>query len=218
MKTKKKAAKKVTKKSTKAKTISRIAAPREPDSYKTFDRLVDIGSTYGTVLDLPHQYKDDRGIITNVLTQPCGSVVIITSEPNTVRANHWHKEDAHLCHVLSGSVHYYEREVGSTREPDYVLVKAGQSFITGPNREHAMKFTERTVFLTLGKLSRTPKEYEADLVRLATPLARPSAVLEKATHETVAPGVVGDATLNDAPPTPENAVSAEPTPTPPAVA
>lgn len=181
-KKKKASAKKLTKKAApkrlyterKALTKMRNLKPRSPDSYTTFDKLVAEGSAYGTVLAAPKTFTDARGTISNILTAPCGSVVLITSEPNTVRANHWHKEDAHLCYVVSGSVHYYERAVGSTDLPDYVHIKAGQSFITGPNREHAMKFTERTVFLTLGKLSRTPKEYEADLVRLTIPLASPT--------------------------------------------
>jgi len=39
-------------------------------------------------------------------------------------------------------------------------------FFTPPCVEHSMYFTEPSVFLTLGKLSRTHQAYEADLVRM----------------------------------------------------
>lgn len=168
------------KKTLKAKTGAgkKVTAPMnyKTEVEDTFDTLVAQGKTYGTVLSPPNVYSDKRGDIINIINRPVGSAVLITSEANTVRANHYHKEDAHLCYVVSGSVHYYERPVGSTKKPEYTLIKAGQSFITGPNVEHAMKFTERTMFLTLGALSRTPSEYEKDLVRLVKPLAVPMVV------------------------------------------
>lgn len=162
---------------------------------QTFEQLLRQAFESGSpVVGNPHaeMYSDARGDIINVVTKPVGSVVLITCKPNTVRANHWHREDAHLCYVVSGSVHYYERPLGSKLDPTYTLIKAGESFITGPNVEHAMKFTEETVFLTLGKLSRTPAEYESDLVRLTEPLARPSvfentAPVTPPTEESTAP-------------------------------
>jgi hypothetical protein len=68
--------------------------------------------------------------------------------------------------VLSGSIEYYHRPVGSTEEPDYVRVRAGQLFFTPPMVAHAMVFPEDTVFLTLGRNSREQAVYEQDVVRI----------------------------------------------------
>lgn len=177
-KKKTKAAKKTTKRVTAKKAVTLIAFKPTPQE-QTFKELLHTAKVNDyPVLQAPHKHVDERGVITNILNKPVGSVVLITTKANTVRANHWHKTDAHVCYVLKGSVHYYERPVGSTAEPRYTLVKVGQNFITGPNVEHAMKFTEETEFLTLGLLSRTPAEYEDDLIRLQEPnlLSRPSAV------------------------------------------
>ena len=39
-------------------------------------------------------------------------------------------------------------------------------FFTAPQIDHAMVFTQDTVFLTWGRNSRTQEIYEADLVRI----------------------------------------------------
>lgn len=169
----KKTAKKTKSKST---AVKKSVLPLKTPIDQTFDDLLTRSRLYGSpIVDISNVYQDARGDIINIVNKPVGSVVLITSRANTVRANHWHKTDSHLCFVLKGSVHYFERPVGSKEKPSYKLISAGQAFITGPNVEHAMKFTEETTFLTLGKLSRTPSEYEADLIRLKVPLAIPDA-------------------------------------------
>jgi hypothetical protein len=45
-------------------------------------------------------------------------------------------------------------------------VKTGELFFTPPMVDHAMHFPEDTVFLTLGRNSRTQEAYEADVVRI----------------------------------------------------
>lgn len=94
------------------------------------------------------------------------SALIITSKKGTVRANHYHKTDWHYCQVLSGSIEYYHRPLGSKAKPERVLVKTGQLFFTPPLVEHAMVFPEDTTFLTLSCNKRDQKAYEEDLVRV----------------------------------------------------
>lgn len=154
------------------------ATPREPIVLdrvaKTFAKLEEGRGVLGTPLydaGAFLEHTDDRGSIFNIMHEPIGALALITSKKNTVRANHYHKEDAHLCYVVSGSIEYYERPVGSNEPATKFIVKAGEGMYTGPNVEHAMYFPEDTTFLTLGRLSRTPDEYEKDLVRLSTPLA-----------------------------------------------
>lgn len=116
-------------------------------------------------------FIDSRGSIRNVTHFPVGSVSVIFSRENTSRANHWHREDAHLCYVVSGRVEYYQRPVGSAAPATKFEFIAGQSYYTPPNVEHMMKFPVETVILSLGKLPRTHQMHEDDLVRLEKPLA-----------------------------------------------
>ena len=139
---------------------------------------------------LPTPFTDARGTITNIANAPVGSVVLITSKAESTRAKHWHKGDAHVCFVMSGRIEYFERPLthallgspifafrseGSgptdlaTDKPHLILKSVfgpGEAFFTGSYVEHEMYFPEDTVFLTLGRLSRTPEEYEEDLVRV----------------------------------------------------
>ena len=131
------------------------------------------------------EHPDARGSIFNIAHQPVGSVAVITSKANTVRANHFHKEDAHLCWVLSGSIEYYERAAGSNVTPRKYVIHSGEVFYTGPRVEHGMFFPEKTTFITLGRLSRKPDEYEADLVRLKVPLVEPKVETAQSAAPTV---------------------------------
>lgn len=124
-----------------------------------------------TLVPVPPPYVDDRGSIQPLVNLPGCSVLIITSKADSRRANHWHKESSHYCFVLKGGIEYYERPVGSTNAPTVQVFGPGQVFFTPSNVEHAMKFTANTEFLTISTdNARSQEEYEADLVRLATPL------------------------------------------------
>ena len=118
------------------------------------------------VVSLEDPYVDSRGVIQNLIHHELGSAVIISSNAGAVRAEHWHKEDFHYCYLISGELLYCERPVGSKEDPSKIIIYPGQLFFTGPNVEHSMYFTKDSVFMTLGKLSRTHDSYEQDLVRL----------------------------------------------------
>lgn len=134
---------------------------------KTFARLQEQRDMTGTpVLDGFLEHADARGLIHNLTHEPVGAVAVISSRENTVRANHYHKEDAHLCYVVKGRIEYYERAVGDVGPGEKWVFTEGQGFYTGPMLEHAMYFPIETVFITLGRLSRTTADYERDLVRL----------------------------------------------------
>jgi quercetin dioxygenase-like cupin family protein len=123
-----------------------------------------------TLVPLESPFVDARGAIQNLVHRSLGSAVLITSEQDSIRAEHWHREDFHYCYLISGSLLYLERPVGSKNLPVVTEITAGQLFFTPPNVEHAMYFTSPSSFLTLGKLSRTHEAYEADLVRLTARL------------------------------------------------
>ena len=121
------------------------------------------------IIDLSEPFVDERGKIQNLVSlfnESMHSAVMIDSKKGSVRANHYHKSDWHYCYVVSGGIDYYYREVGGTDEPLKVHIKQGQLFYTPPMLEHAMVFTEDTVFLTLGGGTRKHEDYESDLVRV----------------------------------------------------
>ena len=118
------------------------------------------------VRDLPSTFKDPRGIIRPIFHDHKGSVVIIESNKDAQRANHYHKEDYHYCYVISGSIIYYERKANCLEMPEKYIVRKDEMIFTPPMVEHCMYFTEPTVFLTVGGKTRKQKEYEEDLIRV----------------------------------------------------
>jgi len=118
------------------------------------------------IVPLEKPFVDARGLIQSLADAPMRSALIITSKKGTVRANHYHRSDWHYCYVMSGSIEYHHRPVGSKEKPERVLIKTGQVFFTPPMVEHAMVFPEDTTFLTLSHNKRDQKAYEDDLVRV----------------------------------------------------
>lgn len=138
-----------------------------PISNREYTSLVSIGSwPEDRIVPLPTPFVDSRGKIQNVLLSPINSVVVIESKAGSVRANHYHKTDWHYCYVVSGKILYLERPVGSSDVPDPKVMGPGNLFFTPPMVEHAMVFTEDTVFLTLSRNVRTHEAHEEDLVRV----------------------------------------------------
>lgn len=132
-----------------------------------FTSQVDSGqwpSEIGVPLDTP--FTDFRGVIQNLVLKPMTSVAVITSKRGTVRANHYHKTDWHYAYVISGSIKYYHRPVGSTEDPQFEIFTAGQMFFTPPMVDHTMVFTEDTTFITMARNVRSHESHEADLVRI----------------------------------------------------
>lgn len=122
-------------------------------------------------VELPEPFVDERGTIQNLLELksddvPVRGVAIITSKAGAVRSNHYHVTDSHHLWVLSGSLEYFERAVGDTTIPEPVVYRAGDMFWTGPQREHAVRFLEDTVLVSLSPRSRDHGSHEDDVVRV----------------------------------------------------
>jgi dTDP-4-dehydrorhamnose 3,5-epimerase-like enzyme len=118
------------------------------------------------MIPLEKPYVDSRGSIQPLVDTLIRTAQIITSKKGTVRANHYHKTDWHFCYVVSGSIEYYHRPVGSQAKPEKMVIKTGQLFFTPSMVEHAMVFPEDTTFLNLAGNQRSQKAYEEDLVRV----------------------------------------------------
>ncbi len=119
-----------------------------------------------TRVPLDDPFVNANGIIQNLVLKPMTSVAVLSSVKGAVRANHWHRTDWHYAYVVSGSLAYLERQVGSEDVPDATVFKAGDMFFTPPNREHAMVFLEDTVIITMARNVRSHESHEADLVRV----------------------------------------------------
>lgn len=117
-------------------------------------------------IPLPPCFINAAGSIQNLLEEPCGGVAIIRSKAGSIRSNHYHKTDAHWLFVLSGCMHYFEREIGEQSIPEPVIVRAGEMVYTPPLVEHATLFPEDTVLVSMSKHARTHEAHEADLVRV----------------------------------------------------
>lgn len=113
------------------------------------------------------EFSDVRGAITKILDNGTAikSILLITSDTGSVRANHYHKHDSHYSYLLSGKMEYTEKPVeGGT--PETVILQAGDMVFTPAMKMHAMRFLEPSVFLAMATESRSQAEYEADTVRV----------------------------------------------------
>jgi quercetin dioxygenase-like cupin family protein len=119
------------------------------------------------VRPLEAPYEDARGSIQPILSEEVRDVAIIRSVKGAVRGNHYHRTDSHHSYVMSGSLEYVWRPLGSAEAPARRVIRAGEMFFTPPMVEHAMVFLEDTVFLNLSANPRAHEDYEADVVRVA---------------------------------------------------
>lgn len=123
----------------------------------------------GGLVPLKAPIVDARGAIQPVISVDLRSCELMTSRAGAVRGNHYHKVDWHFCYVLSGSMEYLHRPVGSREAPARLLVTAGQLVFTPPMAEHAMVFPEASSILMLRRISREQRDAVAvDLVKRPT--------------------------------------------------
>jgi dTDP-4-dehydrorhamnose 3,5-epimerase-like enzyme len=118
------------------------------------------------IVALEDAFIDERGSIQPLVDLPMKSCVIITSKKGSIRANHYHKTDWHFCYVVSGEIEYHHKPHGSDESIKILKIKKGELFFTPPMVDHAMVFTEDTVFLTLGRNSRKQEVYEEDIEKV----------------------------------------------------
>src|SRR5271170_6862559 len=113
-------------------------------------------------------FRNEKGVIENVLFWPMGTTSIIRSKKGSVRANHYHKTDSHYLHVVSGECYYFWRTAFPS-DPLYhvvkqIIVTESSTFFTPPMVEHAVLFLTDCILLQLARHVRTKAEHEADVV------------------------------------------------------
>ncbi len=120
-----------------------------------------------SLVPLPAPFVDERGAIqTLVRDKKISTVQLITSKAGSIRANHYHKADWHYMYVVSGTMTYFYRPVGSKAAPSSLLVQAGQLVYTPSLVEHAVEYHEDSVFINIAGGPRDQTAYENDLVRV----------------------------------------------------
>lgn len=109
-----------------------------------------------------------RGVIEKLAEGEFQSVLRITSKKGTVRANHYHKRDSHLCYLVRGKIEYVWRDALDESAPlERVIIEPGQLVFSPPMVAHAMVFLEDSEFYCFTTSPRrTQAEYEDDLVRV----------------------------------------------------
>ena len=106
---------------------------------------------------------DPRGMIQSICAEPVNSIIRIFSKAGSIRSNHWHKTDWHICYVVSGRMDYYERPVGEI-DVKHSVINPGEWVKTLPYVEHTTVFPVDTEILVFAKNERDETSYHADLV------------------------------------------------------
>ena len=119
------------------------------------------------------EFVDQRGGITRLLDDGrtvIKSVLLLTCKKGSIRANHYHKKDAHYSYILSGKMEYTEQPVDAegnfTGKKETAIIEAGDMVYSPPMTAHAMRFLEESAFLALALESRHQGAYEDDTVRV----------------------------------------------------
>jgi dTDP-4-dehydrorhamnose 3,5-epimerase-like enzyme len=110
-------------------------------------------------------YVDERGIILNIADGDIGDVAVIISEAGTVRANHFHNEDWHICHLVQGRLVYFWKDSQGSRSQKIEIV-SGMSVVTPPLVPHKFEFIENSTMVVISKLSRLKVNYDTDTNKL----------------------------------------------------
>jgi len=112
-------------------------------------------------------FKDDRGTISLISENcPIGSVSVIDSVKDSLRAAHFHPRDFHVCMLTDGEMIYYAKPHDSNEKVKKYTIKTGQTFYTPPMTDHLMEFIQPSKFICLSHLPRDEKTYEEETIRL----------------------------------------------------
>lgn len=124
----------------------------------------------GTDVIRPSETLEDsaRGVIEKLAEGNFQSILRITSKAGTVRANHYHTRDSHLCYLTKGKLEYVWRDARDENAPlQRLVIEPGQLFYTPPMVAHAMAFLEDSEFYAFSTEARHGQAaYENEVVRV----------------------------------------------------
>tara|TARA_R110001606_G_scaffold1037_2_gene3771 strand:+ start:118 stop:522 length:405 start_codon:yes stop_codon:yes gene_type:complete len=113
-------------------------------------------------------HTDDRGSIVDLFyDEDINHVATVTSEPNVIRGNHYHKETTQHMLMTKGSLEYWYKNVDSDEPSKMVVANEGDLVSTGPNEIHALRIgPEGNEFVVFSQGKRGGKDYESDTFRV----------------------------------------------------
>ena len=111
-----------------------------------------------------NKFSDNRGDIISLI-EDFANVQIIYSKKGSLRANHYHKTDSHYCYLIQGSIEYIWRDHKDS-VTNKEKISSGELFLTGPNIDHEMIFTEDSIMVVVSEYKRDSVSYENDIVRI----------------------------------------------------
>ncbi len=114
-------------------------------------------------------FIDDRGEMSHLIDGKADitSILLITSQKGSIRANHYHKKDIHYVYLLKGKLEYSYQDLKKKSSKKRTLIIDEGSIIKTPQMTaHAMRFLEDSVFLAFSILLRDRKNYENDTVSI----------------------------------------------------
>lgn len=114
-------------------------------------------------------FVNDAGWIANIAFGEFRCVGLIYSKAGSWRSKHFHKTDSHVLYVVSGEMHYWERDLDGEHAPEPVIVRPGESYYTGPLLVHKTFFPVDTVLISASKNPRDHASHESDVVRIEEP-------------------------------------------------
>ena len=113
-------------------------------------------------------FNDNSGTIADVFyNHALNHVAIITSEPNVIRGNHYHKETTQHMLMTKGSLEYWYKDFGSDEPAKMYVAKVGDLVSTKPFEIHGLRIcSEGNEFIVFSEGLRGGKDYESDTYRV----------------------------------------------------
>lgn len=118
-----------------------------------------------TVKKIEPVYKDERGIITDLLNENVHHVGLITSVKGCVRGNHYHKQSIQYTYVLSGKFEVALANKDNMEKVEKIILHIGEMIIIQPGIIHTFKALEDSTMIDIISLSRGEDGYEKDTIK-----------------------------------------------------
>ena len=113
------------------------------------------------VKEIKPVFRDERGVIANILEEPVNHVAIITSKAGSIRGNHYHPEQIQYVYLISGKYESISKCLNDKNaKVESKIIKAGNLVITPPLVAHAMRFLEDSILLNLTTGQRDSDRFE----------------------------------------------------------
>ena len=91
-------------------------------------------------------FEDDRGVLTQLVSDGYRQVNVVFSKQGTVRGGHYHKENVEALYVISGELTV---EASLDGEKQSERFSAGDMFLLSPGTVHSMTYIKDTFLVVM---------------------------------------------------------------------